>query len=68
MAPTDGKGMTSPRCTRCEGPLVMISLTLRDIDLTMKSCAKCGQRSWHRDGAVIDLDEVAKVVRTRQSA
>ena len=50
--------MTAPRCSRCNAPLVEITVTLAGAEATMRSCSTCDSRTWISDGRPVDLEGV----------
>ena len=54
--------MTCPRCTR--SMLVEIALTMKDRQVTMRSCSKCDSRWWASDGEDLALPRVLDLATT----
>lgn len=54
----NGDTRSMGNCTRCDRPLVEVPMAIGESRLTMSSCSRCDQRSWARDGRVVDLTEV----------
>lgn len=52
----------------CDHEKVEIAIVVDGTRLLMRSCSECDVRSWHRDGAAVELDGVLhdiSVVPTR---
>lgn len=47
-----------PTCTGCGQGVVEINLLIDGDELTMRSCANCDTRSWHRGGLPVHLGGV----------
>ena len=53
-----GNSSAMGQCKRCDGPLVEVPMVVSGAELTMSSCNRCDQRTWERNGEVVDLTEV----------
>lgn len=59
--PTGSPALSPPSpitCPECGDPVVEINLLIDGQAITMRSCAECDTRSWHRDGQEIELGGV----------
>jgi transcription elongation factor Elf1 len=55
------------RCPSCQATqLVEIFVTVRDRQLTMRSCSHCELRWWDSDGENVVLDEVLDMATDRR--
>ena len=55
---TRGPVVADPTCTGCGQGVVEINLLIDGDELTMRSCANCDTRSWHRGGLPVNLGGV----------
>lgn len=66
----------SADCSVCGAPLVEITLSITESDLTMASCSRCDRRSWRGGRTRVSIETVLgeihdgreKVRRRRSSA
>lgn len=54
-------------CANCGDVLAEIHMTVDGEELTMRSCAACGVRSWHRAGIPFPLEDVLADLSARDT-
>ena len=59
---------TSTTLSCCDRPMSIIAVTDEQAELTLCSCASCGQHTWSRPGVELGREQALADVRTRAEA